>query len=188
MNDAAFNFAQLLHNMPLNLTQDLVLRWQWPSRQVACLAILSSCVKCGSGKWTGQAHGTHVVIGAGLMHHRSVKERTGHPRAAGSGGTATPEEVNRLLSSIDRELEPWRQAGVTLEMVERAYCLEAMTEGMRVQVCSHFSTSLQLQTELADASASSPSSARARIEHLHYRAQSALLCTYSTDSLHNHAV
>ena len=112
-----------------------------------------------------------MVTNAGSMHHRSVHERTGHPRAAGSGGTATPEEVNRLLSSIDRELEPWKQAGITLEMVERAYCLEATTEGMRVQVHSIFLSSPQLQTELADASASSPSSGRARIEHLDYTAQ-----------------
>ena len=45
------------------------------------------------------------------------------------------EEVGELLAQVDRDLEPWKESGITLEMVEKAYCTEAIADSMRIQVC-----------------------------------------------------
>ena len=52
-----------------------------------------------------------------------------------SASKATHAEVQELLSVAARELEPW-QDGVTLEMVERLYCVPEATDTMRIQARS----------------------------------------------------
>ena len=47
---------------------------------------------------------------------------------------ATEEEVEELLAQVGRDLEPWKESGITLEMVEKAYCTEDISESMRIQV------------------------------------------------------
>lgn len=49
------------------------------------------------------------------------------------GTQATPEEIEELLSQVSREFEPWK-AGITLEMVERLYCVPESFSTMRIQV------------------------------------------------------
>ena len=39
-----------------------------------------------------------------------------------------------MLAQVGRDLEPWKEAGITLEMVEKAYCTENLSESMRIQV------------------------------------------------------
>ena len=61
------------------------------------------------------------------------------PKAPGfkpkdSKSKATEEEVEELLAQVGRDLEPWKQSGITLEMVEKAYCTEEIFESMRIQV------------------------------------------------------
>ena len=51
---------------------------------------------------------------------------------------ATKEEVGELLAQVGRDLEPWKESGITLEMVEKAYCTEAIADSMRIQVCQEF--------------------------------------------------
>lgn len=51
---------------------------------------------------------------------------------------ATQAEVDGLLSQIARDLKPWKESGISLEMVEKAYCTEEISESMRFQVtCTH---------------------------------------------------
>lgn len=47
---------------------------------------------------------------------------------------ATTEEVAELLSQIERDLAPWKHSGISLEMVEKAYCTEELDTSMRFQV------------------------------------------------------
>lgn len=47
---------------------------------------------------------------------------------------ATPTEIQQLLSQVSRDLAPWKESGITLEMVEKAYCTEEIIESMRIQV------------------------------------------------------
>lgn len=47
---------------------------------------------------------------------------------------ATADEVRKLLSQVAKDLKPWKESGITLEMVERAYCSVDGGEGMRIQV------------------------------------------------------
>ena len=47
---------------------------------------------------------------------------------------ATEEEIEELLAQVGRDLEPWRDSGITLEMVEKGYCTEDISESMRIQV------------------------------------------------------
>ena len=71
-----------------------------------------------------------------------------------SASKATHAEVQELLSVAARELEPW-QDGVTLEMVERLYCVPEATDTMRIQarpshrfanICATSGWSLSSQT------------------------------------------
>lgn len=47
---------------------------------------------------------------------------------------ATEAEIDQLLSQASRDLEPWKESGISLEMVEKAYCTEEIFESMRFQV------------------------------------------------------
>lgn len=65
--------------------------------------------------------------------------------AKDTSSRATKEEIEQLLSQIGRDLTPWKESGISLEMVEKAYCTEEIGESMRFQVglsgylgqCSH---------------------------------------------------
>ena len=55
--------------------------------------------------------------------------------------------MRELLAQVGRDLEPWRESGITLQMVEKNYCTEAIDWSMRIQVplvlklaewCDHF--------------------------------------------------
>jgi len=50
------------------------------------------------------------------------------------GSRAGREEVEELLLQVGRDLEPWRESGITLQMVEKNYCTEAIDWSMRIQV------------------------------------------------------
>ena len=50
------------------------------------------------------------------------------------GSRANRKEVRELLAQVGRDLEPWRESGITLEMVEKNYCTEAIDWSMRIQV------------------------------------------------------
>ncbi len=39
-----------------------------------------------------------------------------------------------LLSQLSHEFEPWRETGITLAMVEKAYCSRSVADSMRIQV------------------------------------------------------
>ena len=39
-----------------------------------------------------------------------------------------------MLAQVGRDLESWKESGITLEMVEKAYCTEEIIESMRIQV------------------------------------------------------
>jgi len=52
----------------------------------------------------------------------------------GQNSQATAKEIEKLLSNVELELRPWAKSGITLEMVERAYCLTERTDSMRFQV------------------------------------------------------
>lgn len=47
---------------------------------------------------------------------------------------ATEAEVLELLAQVGRDMEPWKTSGISLEMVEKAYCMESIGESMRIQV------------------------------------------------------
>lgn len=51
-----------------------------------------------------------------------------------SRSKASQAEIEELLSQIGRDLKPWQESGVSLEMVEKAYCTEEIGESMRFQV------------------------------------------------------
>ena len=54
--------------------------------------------------------------------------------AKDTSSKATKAEVEQLLSQIGRDLAPWKESGISLEMVEKAYCTEEIGESMRFQV------------------------------------------------------
>ena len=47
-----------------------------------------------------------------------------------SRSKATEEEAEELLAQAGQDLEPWKESGITLEMVEKAYCTEEIFESM----------------------------------------------------------
>ena len=61
---------------------------------------------------------------------------------------ATKEEVDGLLSQIGRDLAPWVESGISLKMVEKAYCSEEIGESMRFQVTLLFESTFCIQTHL----------------------------------------
>ena len=50
------------------------------------------------------------------------------------GSRASKREVKELLARVSRDLEPWRESGITLQMVEKNYCTKAIDWSMRIQV------------------------------------------------------
>ena len=57
-------------------------------------------------------------------------------KVAPAGSKATEEEIRELLSQPERDLAGWKD-GITLEMVERLYCVPESSDTMRIQVIKH---------------------------------------------------
>ena len=85
--------------------------------------------------------------GGNMLDPNSLHRRALEPRLTSS--KATPEEVKELLSQVQKDFSPWRGPGISLDMVERLYCINLESKTMlwtwkgqtRVQV-------LQLQTKI----------------------------------------
>ena len=50
----------------------------------------------------------------------------------------------KLLAGVDRDLAPFKESGITLEMVEQVYCTYNV-QSFRVQVCSKCSYPISVQ-------------------------------------------
>ena len=62
------------------------------------------------------------------------------PQVSCTAGSPSPHhrpaaQYQKLLSQIGRELSPWQDSGITLEMVERAYCTN-YEKSFRFQACA----------------------------------------------------
>ena len=44
------------------------------------------------------------------------------------------EDLDRLLSQVERDLEPWKESGISIDMVEKAYCTKHISASVRIQV------------------------------------------------------
>ena len=55
---------------------------------------------------------------------------------------ASPAVVRKLLSALARDFEPWKESGITLEMVEAAYCIKDADASMRIQVSTYESVAV----------------------------------------------
>ena len=95
------------------------------------------------------AHKGKNNTAGGVVHPRTSKKGGGEGKyspakgsAGGVGGItrkdtsskATEAEVQELLSQVGRDLEPWKESGISLEMVEKVYCMESVGESARFQV------------------------------------------------------
>lgn len=62
------------------------------------------------------------------------------------GSQASKDEIQQLLSQASRELEPWKN-GVSLEMVERLYCIDDAEDSMRIQVQAFQTLKIKLASQ-----------------------------------------
>jgi len=77
--------------------------------------------------------------GTGASPGNSIRGGSGGGGVAGrerdTRSKATEAEIGELLSQVGRDLEPWKgSGGISLEMVEKVYCMESVGESMRIQV------------------------------------------------------
>ena len=75
----------------------------------------------------------HLPLYAGANSTYAFKKDVHSPFTKRTGSQASEEEIAQLLSQIKRDLTPW-QKGISLEMVERLYCIEASSLTTRIQV------------------------------------------------------